>query len=108
MEFRELQGFTEIIEKIASDEELLLLQLELVENPMKGKLVQKTRGARKIRMAVRGRGKSSGARVIYFFQDRNDVIWMLTAYLKSEKADLTQNEICDIAEIIKEIKGGLL
>jgi DNA-binding transcriptional regulator YiaG len=85
MEFRELKGFTEIIEKIASDDELLSLQLELVENPMKGKLVQKTGGARKIRMAVRGRGKSGGARVIYYFQDRNDVIWMLTAYLKSEK-----------------------
>ena len=108
MEFRELKGFTEIIEKIASDEELLFLQLELVENPMKGKLVQKTGGARKIRMAVRGRGKSGGARVIYYFQDRNDAIWMLTAYLKSEKADLRQNEIRDIAEIIKEIKGGLL
>jgi hypothetical protein len=35
-------------------------------------------------------------------------VWMLTAYLKSEKADLTQNEIRDIAKIIKEIKGGLL
>jgi len=52
--------------------------------------------------------QSYGARVIYYFQDRNDAIWMLTAYLKSEKADLTKNEIRDIAEIIKEIKGGLL
>jgi hypothetical protein len=52
--------------------------------------------------------KSGGARVLYYFQDKNDVIWMLTAYLKSEKKDLTQNEIRDIAGIIKEIKGGLL
>jgi hypothetical protein len=108
MEFREFRGFTEIIEKIATDEELLSLQLELIENPMKGKLVQKTGGARKIRMAVRGRGKSGGARVLYYFQDRNNVIWMLTAYLKSEKTNLTHNEIRDIAGIIKEIKGGLL
>jgi mRNA-degrading endonuclease RelE of RelBE toxin-antitoxin system len=108
MEFWELKGFTEIIERIASDEELLSLQLELVDNPVKGKLVQKTRGARKIRMPVRGRGKSGGARVIYYFQDKNDIIWMLTAYLKSEKTELTQNEIRDISEIIKEIKGGLL
>jgi hypothetical protein len=108
MEFRELKGFTEIIVRIASDEELLSLQLELVENPMKGKLVQQTGGARKIRMAVRGKGKRGGARVIYYFQDRNDVIWMLTAYLKNEKDDLLQNEIRDIAGIIKEIKGGSL
>jgi hypothetical protein len=33
---------------------------------------------------------------------------MLTAYLKSEKTDLTQNEMRDIAEIIIEIKGGSL
>jgi hypothetical protein len=46
MEFRELKGFTEILVRIASDEELLSLQLELVENPMKGKLVQQTGGAR--------------------------------------------------------------
>jgi hypothetical protein len=59
-------------------------------------------------MAVRGKGKRGGARVIYYFQDRNDVIWMLTAYLKNEKDDLMQHEIRDIAGIIKEIKGGLL
>jgi hypothetical protein len=108
MEFRELKAFTEIIVRIASDEELLSLQLELVENPMKGKLVQQTGGARKIRMAVRDKGKRGGTRVIYYFQDRNDVIWMLTAYLKNEKDDLMQNEIRDIAGIIKEIKGGSL
>ncbi len=108
MEFRELKGFTDIIEKIASDEELLSLQMELVENPIKGKLVQKTGGARKIRMAVGGKGKSGGARVIYYFQDKNNIIWMLTAYRKSEKTDLTQSEVYDIAEIIREIKGGLL
>jgi|WetSurMetagenome_2_1015567.scaffolds.fasta_scaffold732336_1 hypothetical protein len=107
MEFRELKGFTETIEKIASDEELLSLQSELVEIPMKGNWFNKPGGARKIRMAVRGRGKSSRARVIYYFQDRNNAIWMLTAFLKSERADLTQSEIRDIAEIIKEIKGGL-
>ena len=33
---------------------------------------------------------------------------MLTAYLKSEKTDLTQNGMRDIAEIIIEIKGGSL
>ena len=107
MEFRELPAFTSIIRRIASDDDLLTLQLELLENPTKGKLVRGSGGARKIRMALRGRGKSGGSRVIYYWQDHNNVIWMLTAYMKKEKANLSDAEVNVIARIIEEIKGGL-
>jgi hypothetical protein len=48
-------------DRIASQDEMIDLQKELIENPMKGSLVQGTGGARKIRMRMPGRGKSGGA-----------------------------------------------
>jgi hypothetical protein len=104
MEFRELAGFTRAIERIATDDELLALQLELVNDPSKGRLIQGTGGARKVRMSVRGRGKSGGARVIYYYQDQQGVVWMLAAYLKSEKSTLSSAEKQSMAAVIGEIR----
>ena len=107
MEFRELPIFTNIITKIASDDELFALQRELMSAPNRGKLIKKTGGARKIRLAVSGRGKSGGSRIIYYWQDQDNVIWMLTAYLKKDKSNITGSEVNAIAKIINDIKGGL-
>lgn len=103
MEYRELSNFTEIIQRIASDEELYNLQFEIMKNPVKGKVVKGTNGAIKIRMALGNKGKRSGGRVIYYWQDINNCIWMLTAFLKKEKSDLTCKEKNEISDIIKEI-----
>lgn len=108
MEFRELRHFSNEIQKISSDEELFLLQLEILENPQKGKIVKGTNGARKIRMPLKNKGKRGGARVIYYWQDEDECIWMLTAYLKSEKSDLTFSEKKQISEIIRDLKRGLI
>ena len=49
-------GFTE--------DELLELQLNLLENPKMGSVIQGTGGLRKVRFAFRGRGKSGSVRVL--------------------------------------------
>lgn len=49
-----------------SDEELRALQLELLENPQAGALIPGSHGLRKLRVALEGRGKRGGARVIYY------------------------------------------
>ena len=37
----------------------------------------------------RGKGKRGGLRVIYFYFEEDDQIWLLTIYGKDEAADLT-------------------
>ncbi|MCL4510053.1 MAG: type II toxin-antitoxin system RelE/ParE family toxin [Bacteroidetes bacterium] len=106
IEFCELPSFTNTFSDIATDEELLELQLELCENPQKGDLVKGTGGARKVRMRRPGRGKSGGARVIYYWQDEEGVIWLIKAYAKSVAAELTAKEKKQIAKVIDEIKGS--
>jgi hypothetical protein len=56
--------------------------MELMRSPRRGKVVQGTGGARKIGLGAAGRGKRSAGRVAYYYQDRDEVIWMLTAYMK--------------------------
>ena len=80
----------------------MLLQDELAGNPAKGKVVPGAGGARKVRMRVKGKGKSGGARVIYYFVDFRGEIWFLDIYGKSRKSDLTEAEKKKLLRFIKE------
>ena len=65
--FIEIPEFVDKFDKVATQAEMIELQDELIKNPYKGNLVKGTGGARKIRMRFQGRGKSGGARVIYYY-----------------------------------------
>lgn len=82
------------------------LQDELIKNSYKGNLVKGTGGARKIRIKLPVRGKSGGARVIYYYIDLQGDIWFLDIYLKSVKEDLTESEKKKLYKFIKEIIHG--
>ena len=102
--FWEVEGFTDIITGLLTDEEYAVLQEELRANPEKGAVIQGTGGARKIRARAHGKGKSGGVRVIYYFQ-HEETIWMIDAYAKSRKEDLSEKEKKLIRLIVAEIKG---
>jgi len=51
----------------------------LAHHPTAGDLVPGTGGIRKLRWALPGRGKSGGARVIYFFHGTDLPLFALTA-----------------------------
>lgn len=107
MIFIETPDFADKFDKIASPSEMLDLQNELLEDPLKGDLIKGTGGARKIRMKISGRGKSSGARVIYYFVDFRGEIWFLEIYRKSTKTDLSENDKKRLYKFIKETIHGL-
>ena len=58
-----------------------------------------------MRVAVGSRGKSGGARVIYYWAVRKDAILLLYAYRKSAAADLTSRQIVQLARVVKEEFG---
>lgn len=70
IEIIETPVFTEDIDKFLGPDEYRALQLELIETPTKGKLIKDTGGARKLRFALPGKGKSGGIRIIYFLSIR--------------------------------------
>jgi hypothetical protein len=64
----------------------------LARNPTAGNLVPGTGGARKLRWALPGRGKSGGARVVTYFGGVDVPLFLLSAFGKNEKVDLSPAE----------------
>lgn len=104
LEFIETPIFTRQIKQIATDDELKELQKELIEFPDKGDLIQGTGGLRKIRMATGTQGKSGSARVIYFLATE-EVIYLVLAYPKSTKDNLTDAEKAELKKLTKRLKN---
>lgn len=61
-------------------------------NPLAGPEITGTGGLRKIRWTRAGMGKRGGARVIYYYYNETAPVYLLTAYAKSRKEDLSSQE----------------
>lgn len=90
-----------------NDEDLCRLQEELLFDPEKGDLMQGTGGLRKLRFAFEGRGKSGSVRVCYVDFAVYESIYLITAYPKSEKDNLSRAERNSIAKVIKALETAL-
>lgn len=62
-------------------------------NPMSGSVIRGSGGVRKVRWARQGRGKSSGARIIYYNRLANGEIWLLTIYAKGDRSTIPAHEL---------------
>jgi hypothetical protein len=90
-----------------TDKELKALQEELTINPNKGDLMQGTGGLRKIRVAFENRGKSSSARVCYVDFAVYERIYLITAYTKNEKDNLSKEERNNVKKLIKLLENNI-
>ena len=102
MEFFETSIFTKLIEKLISDKEYHLLQLQLSVRPESGDVIKGSGGIRKLRWAGTGRGKRGGIRVIYYYFTEDDQIYMLYAYTKSKKDDLTADQVKQLKQLVED------
>jgi hypothetical protein len=106
VELIETSIFTRQITDLLSDEEYGEFQSRIAADPELGALIRGGGGIRKVRVAVGSRGKSGGARVIYYWAIRKDVILLLYAYLKNAAADLTPKQVSRLAKVVKEEFGS--
>lgn len=106
VELVETSVFTRQITGLLSDEEYRRFQSQLVSNPAIGPVIRGGGGIRKVRVAVESRGKSGGARVIYYWAVRKDIILLLYAYPKNEAANLTTKQTALLAKAVKEEFGN--
>ena len=103
MEFIETPTFTRLVTALLTDDEYRELQNELVEYPEHGDLIKGGGGIRKFRFALKGRGKSGGIQVIYYWIKDDHLIYLLVAYPKSRKDTLTDKETAVLREFVKEL-----
>jgi mRNA-degrading endonuclease RelE of RelBE toxin-antitoxin system len=71
MLFIETSYYTRIIAGYLSDEEQGKLQAHLIEYPDDGDVIKGTGGIRKIRWGAKGKGKSGGVRIIYYWRTKH-------------------------------------
>ena len=100
MVFIELPIFVRCSAALFSDEDLTELQNMLLENPKAGDIISGSRGLRKLRVPLPGRGKRGGARVIYYYWGSKEQCYLVYAYAKNVAADLTRDQLRRLAAMI--------
>ncbi len=73
----------------------------IAANPDDGDPMTGTGGARKVRWAARGKGKSGGIRVITFYSGPPVPAFLLTVFGKGEKSDISKAERNELRKVLK-------
>jgi hypothetical protein len=97
----ETHEFLSATKKLMDDSGRAELVGYLAFNPTAGDLIPGTGGVRKIRWGLEGRGKRGGARVIYYYHDTEMPLYLMTAYAKNERENLSQAEINTLQKIAR-------
>jgi mRNA-degrading endonuclease RelE of RelBE toxin-antitoxin system len=79
-------------ERLFSPDERKAIVDRLAADPLYGVVIRGSGGIRKVRFGFGGRGKSGGARIIYLFSGEDLPVFLLAAFAKNEKADLSAAE----------------
>ncbi len=87
-----------------SDDDLLDLQIMLLKDPQSGPVIEGTGGIRKVRFPLQNKGKSGSARVCYTDFKEYELIYLLTAFTKNDKENLTADEKAILKKLVKELK----
>lgn len=90
-----------------SDEERSAVVDTVAVNPTAGEIMPGCGGARKLRVAKPGKGKSGGYRVITYFGGDDVPVFLLTVFGKNEKANLNKAERNALAALTKRLADTL-
>ncbi|MBQ3492762.1 MAG: type II toxin-antitoxin system RelE/ParE family toxin [Clostridia bacterium] len=106
--FVELPIFRSKWERLGLTEaDLVRLQTALLADPKVGAVMRGTGGIRKMRFSFEKRGKSGGVRVIYIDFEVHEKIFLITAYTKNEKDNLSDAECNELKQLIKILEEQL-
>ena len=75
-----------------SDDEIMGMVTWLAANPLAGAIMAGTGGARKVRFAGKGKGKSGGYRTIHYYGGDNVPLFLLALVDKGERENLSKAE----------------
>lgn len=90
-----------------TDDDLRRLEDLILENPELGDVMQGTGGLRKFRFSFSDRGKSGSSRVCYINIVRKEKIFLITAYSKNVKDNLSKAERNNIKQLVEILKSSV-
>lgn len=90
-----------------TDEDLRELEKQLLANPEAGAVVAGAGGLRKMRFAPPSRrsGKSGAFRIAYAYLPTKSIVYFLSLFAKSDKANLTAAEKARFRAVIETLKS---
>ena len=87
-----------------NDDDLLRLQIMLLKDPQSGPVMEGTGGIRKVRFPIENRGKSGSIRVCYADFEEYEATYLITAFTKKEKENLSEEEKRILKKLVKSLK----
>jgi hypothetical protein len=104
-----LSGYESQVSRLLNEDERMAMEFYIASAPEAHPVIAGSGGFRKARWARRGRGKSGGYRVVYFFLAEPGRIYMAAIYEKSRMENLSaadQNVLAKLAAQIKKAAKG--
>ena len=95
----ETPSYLEAAERLFSAQEREDIVSMVAADPECGEVMKGTGGFRKVRVGRAGMGKRGGARIIYILRNEGFPIFLVQAYGKNEKDNLTQRERNELAKL---------
>ena len=92
------------IRKLLSEAARRDMEAAVLVDPGRAPVIPGTGGIRKLRWAGSGRGKRGGIRTIYFYHAGPEAVYMLTAYAKADRDDLTPEDRKVLSRLVAAIK----
>ena len=102
----ETSAFARRAEKLLSTDEHEERLFFLALHPQSGDEIPGPGGVRKVRCAARGKGKSGGVRVIYYFFDEENHLYAIFLYGKNEQANLTPLQKREVSAFTATLKAA--
>jgi mRNA-degrading endonuclease RelE of RelBE toxin-antitoxin system len=109
VEVFETERYRRTAAQLLSETECADLRAHLAENPEAHDVIPGLGGLRKARWGQksRGKGKSGGVRIIYFYALSAGIVALIDIYSKAEKKDLNEVDKKWLKRELAEVKGAL-
>lgn len=101
----ETRVFSEDIDAMMSEAERAAVIVSIAAEPDGGDLIPGGGGLRKRRIALSGRGKRGGARVITLHLGDRYPVYAVFVYAKKERADLSPRQKKALSQVVESIKA---
>ena len=106
MQIVRLPSFERSVKRLKlADAEIEALVETLADDPYAGDVIPRSEGVRKVRFPLGGKGKRGGGRAIYVVVEMRGALFLILAYKKSDKADLTAEEMKRVVRLVRELKS---
>ena len=100
------RAYERAVRKLLGENARREMEEAIMAAPDSAPVIRGTGGIRKLRWAGSGRGKRGGIRTVYFYHAGPNAIYLLTAYAKADREDLTPADTRALSRLVAAIKKG--